>query len=104
MAGKKQSSGENICTIEISVHSVKRKCPLGIKKGDSWIIDSSYIPANFCMNAFGNVFPVLRTFRYGGVHPWDLKGKFGKDTTFVACPDFINQVIYKLKRVTDSEE
>ena len=102
MTKKEQHTHEKVHIVEISVHSVKRACPLGIKEGDSWLIDSSFTPPNFCMNAFGNVFPVLRTFRYGGVHPWDLKGEFGKDTTFVACPDFINQVIYKLKRVTDS--
>ena len=104
MSKKKENSGEKMYTIEISVHSVKGTCPLGIKEGDSWLIDSSFTPVNFCMNAFGNVFPVLRTFRYGGVHPWDLRGGFGKDVTCVACPDFINQVIYKLKRVTDSGE
>jgi len=104
MSKKEQNPKQKVYTVEITVHSVKRACPLGIKEGDKWLIDSSFTPAHFCINAFGNVFPVLRTFRYGGVHPWDLKGDFGKDTTFVACPDFINQVIYKLKRVSNAGE
>lgn len=104
MTKKKVDNQPKNYTIEITVDSVKRKCPLGIKKGDRWLIDSGFTPSNFCLNAFCNVLPVLRTFRYGGIHPWDLKGNFGKDITFVACPDFINQVIYKLRRFPLDDE
>jgi uncharacterized repeat protein (TIGR04076 family) len=101
MPEKKPCVRKKDYVIEIIVDSVKGKCPLGIKKGDRWLIDTSFTPSKFCMNAFGNVFPVLRTFRYGGEHRWDI---YDKDVTYAACPDFRNQVIYKLTRFPLNED
>jgi uncharacterized repeat protein (TIGR04076 family) len=95
MVKKKGCTRTKDYTVRITVESVKGKCPLGIKKGDTWLIDTSFTPSNFCLNAFCNVLPVLRTFRFGGEHRWDMEDK---DITYASCPDFHNQVIYELKR------
>jgi uncharacterized repeat protein (TIGR04076 family) len=71
------------------------KCPQRFKKGDTWFIESNITPANFCMSAFGAIYPTLRTMRYGGEHPL---GEM--DITYAGCPDFHNQVVFEIKRLS----
>ena len=80
------------------VDVIKGKCPQGFKVGDSWLIERNITPTNFCMNAFCQaVYPSVRTFRYGGEHPWDKD----KDVTTVICPDKHAQLVYEVRRLRD---
>ena len=58
--------------VQVTVKDIQGtgKCPLGHKKGDTWLIENSFTPTNFCMIAFAAVYPAIRTMRYGGEHPW----------------------------------
>jgi uncharacterized repeat protein (TIGR04076 family) len=86
--------------VVITVVSVKGRCTLGIKEGDSWTIERNVTPSNFCMNAFTNIYPTLRTFMYGGEQRWDSKDRA---RTLLMCPDFVNQVMYEIKRIRPDE-
>jgi uncharacterized repeat protein (TIGR04076 family) len=72
------------------------KCPQGFKKGDAWLIEKNLTPANFCMSAFGSIYPTIRTMRYGGEHPWG-----DTDVTATGCPDFHNTVVFEIKRLPE---
>jgi uncharacterized repeat protein (TIGR04076 family) len=82
--------------VQVTVREImgSGECPVGYKKGDTWLIDSNMTPANFCMNAFEPVYPAIRTMRYGGIHPWG-----DSEMTSVCCPDWHNPVVFEIKRL-----
>ena len=85
--------------VRVTITEVKgNPCTQGFKVGDTWLIDRNQTPARFCLNAFCQVvYPIVRTFRYGGEHPWDKD----KDVTHVTCPDQTRQVVYEVRRLRE---
>ena len=89
--GRKESK------VQVTITDVqgRGKCSQGFKKGDTWLIEKSVTPTNFCLTALGTIFPVIQTMRYGGEHPWD-KG----DVTHACCPDIHDgPVIFEIRRL-----
>jgi uncharacterized repeat protein (TIGR04076 family) len=88
--------GRDASKLQVTIKDIEGtgKCPQGFNKGDTWVIEKNITPANFCMSAFGTIYPTLRTMRYGGEHPWGES-----DVTYACCPDFHNLVIFEIKRL-----
>ena len=80
--------------VEIKVVSQKGECVLGHKVGDTWTMEST-TPAGLCASAFNSFFPDLRVLRFGGALPWEED----KDTATVACPDALNPVVFRIRRI-----
>lgn len=67
------------------------KCPLGLKVGDSFLIEGAEMPAGFCSWAFNSIFPFLTVLRFGGRLPWEKE-----EEARVCCPDPHNPVVFEL--------
>jgi len=65
-------------------------CDLGIKLGDEYVIDIN--KSDFCGWAYNAIFPYAFALKFGGNFPWEKEG----NTTYVACPDPYNTVVFKL--------
>ena len=88
--------GREASRVQITITDIqgRGKCPLGFKKGDTWLIGSYITPTKFCMEAWHAVYPRVRTMRFGGEHP------FGEsDVHWACCPDFINPVVFEIRRL-----
>jgi uncharacterized repeat protein (TIGR04076 family) len=84
------------CKIRVTVHDVlKKACPQGFKKGDSWLIEDGKTPGGMCAGAYNSLSPAIRLFRLGGEHPWDRD----KDVTYISCPDPESILIYEVRRL-----
>ena len=70
------------------------ECSQGFKKGDTWLIEDNITPTNFCMFAFGVIYPTLKVMRFGGAMPWG-----NSEVTALGCPDFNHTVIYEIRRL-----
>ena len=82
--------------VKLTVHSIlKKECPMGLKVGDSWLMEDSKTPTGMCAALFCTAYPVIRTFRLGGEHPWDED----KDVTHVSCSDPESILILEVKRL-----
>ncbi|MFC2018510.1 TIGR04076 family protein [Chloroflexota bacterium] len=82
--------------VKVTVHEVtKGDCPRGVKVGDSWLVKRGETPGGMCSSAYNAVAPAMRTFRFGGEHPWDVD----KDVAYVSCPDPKHWVIYEVRRL-----
>ena len=55
-----------------------------------------------CLSAFGVLLPAIQTLKYGGSFPWEKD----KKVAYLGCPDQLNQVVYRLERMdeTDTED
>lgn len=88
----KDKSKRRLVSIEIIAVKGKGSCPLGLKKGEKWEIDSAAVPDGFCGWAYHSLFPFLQVLRFGGSFPWEKEGE-----ATVCCPDPDNTVVFKLK-------
>lgn len=79
--------------IKITVESVKGQCPLGNRPGDEFVVDDT-TPAGMCLGAFSALLPAVQAMMYGGSFPWESN----PDVAHIGCPDYINQVVYRLER------
>ena len=88
--------GREASRVQVTVKDIQGtgKCPLGHKKGDTWLIENNFTPTNFCMIAFAAIYPAIRTMRYGGEHPWGES-----DVTSNCCPDWHNPVVFEIRRL-----
>ncbi len=82
----------NIVEIEVVELKKDRKCPLGLKKGQRWMVNSALVPKGFCGWAYHSLFPFLQVLRFGGRFPWEEEGE-----ATVCCPDPVNTVVFRLK-------
>jgi len=81
---------------QVTVHSItKGECSQGFKVGDSWLINRGKTPGDMCDSAYFSVCRAIRTFRFGGEHPWDED----KDVTYVSCHDPKRFLIYEVRRL-----
>jgi uncharacterized repeat protein (TIGR04076 family) len=80
--------------VQIMVISQKGLCGAGHKVGDKWIIGST-TPAGICSITYNVLYPNIRTFKFGGVLPWEKN----PDVCTMACPDPDNPVVFELKRL-----
>ena len=88
--------GRETSKVQVTIKEIQGtgKCPVGHKKGDTWLIDSYITPTNFCMIAFAAIYPTVMTMRYGGEYPWGES-----DVTHTCCPDWHNLVIFEIRRL-----
>ena len=88
--------GREASKVQVTIKDIQGtgKCPLGFKKGDTWLVEKNLTPTNFCMSAFGSVYPAIRTMRYGGEHPWGES-----EVTAACCTDFYNPVVFEIRRL-----
>jgi uncharacterized repeat protein (TIGR04076 family) len=80
--------------IQVTVVSQKGHCSAEHKEGDKWTVTRK-TPAGICAAAFNAFYANLKTMQYGGTFPWGAD----PDTSFVACPDAKNPVVFELKRL-----
>ncbi len=83
---------ENKVVIEILEIKGSGECPLGLKAGQSWIVDSAEVPNSFCGWAYNSISPFIQVLRFGGNFPWEKEGE-----ALACCPDPNNTVVFKLK-------
>jgi uncharacterized repeat protein (TIGR04076 family) len=83
--------------VKVTIKTVtKGECLQGFKVGDCWLIEEDgRTPGGMCPGAYNAVAPAIRTFRFGGSHPWNKD----KDITYVSCPDPDRCVVYEVKRL-----
>lgn len=72
------------------------ECPVGIKVGDSWLIEDGIVPEGICAAAWNAIQPYVVAIRYGGVMPWSGEAEFS-----ACCPDPGNPVVFKMAAVED---
>ncbi len=85
-----KSEGKKV-VVEIVEIKGTGKCPLGLIKGQSWLVDSAEVPKGFCGWAYNSIFPFMQVLRFGGSFPWEKEGE-----ALVGCPDPHNKVVFKL--------
>lgn len=86
-----------ISKVQVTITEIQGRgeCPVGFKKGDTWVIDSYITPTNFCMVAFVAIYPKITTMRHGGESPWGKES----DVTYACCTDWNNPVTYEIRRL-----
>ncbi len=77
---------------------VKGECPLGNRVGDAFIINDT-TPQGMCLGAFTSLLPAAQVMMYGGSFPWEDD----PDVAHIGCPDHVNQVVYRLEKITSRE-
>jgi uncharacterized repeat protein (TIGR04076 family) len=82
--------------LEVTEILVGGECPVGIKVGDSWLIEDGIVPQGICAAAWNAIQPYVVAIRYGGVMPWSGEAKFS-----ACCPDPGNPVVFKMTAVED---
>ncbi|MFC2068619.1 TIGR04076 family protein [Chloroflexota bacterium] len=86
---------DKVYPVQVTVKSIKGKCHERMKQGTTWLIKEGKTPNGVCIYAWNSIYPVVRVFRHGGEHWWNLD----RDVSYVSCPDPENQVIYEVKRL-----
>jgi uncharacterized repeat protein (TIGR04076 family) len=82
--------------LEITEIMVGGECPVGLKVGDSWLIEDGLVPQGMCAAAWNAIQPYVVAIRYGGVMPWSGEAKFS-----ACCPDPGNPVVFKMTAVEE---
>ena len=80
--------------MKITVVSQQGHCRAEHKVGDQWTVTGK-TPEGICLAAFNTLYPNLRAMQYGASFPWGAD----PDTSFAACPDAKNPVVFELKRL-----
>lgn len=90
------------------VIKVKGKCVAGFKAGDKIDLTIPYTEKEvkkmdekkqkFCGSLFHTIFPYICTLQFGGTFPSQKK----KNEKIVICPDAVNVVTMKIKRIKKS--
>jgi len=80
--------------ILIKILEVKGRCKKGLKKGEVFKMNLGDF-SEICPAGMDALYPYISTLRYGGKIAWAKKD----GTCLVQCPDHINAVVYKLKRL-----
>lgn len=52
-----------------------------------------------CLGAFAQLLSAAQVMMYGGSFPWEDR----PDVAHIGCPDYVNQVVYRLERITPAE-
>ncbi len=78
------------------VVGMKGKCTIGMKEGDSFEL-SLHRCGDFCGAFYHAIYPWIVNFQLGG----SLPGAPDADEMEVVCPNAMNQVRLKLKRVKE---
>lgn len=83
--------------IKITVTEVRGggKCDMGIKVGDSWMMEED--KAKFCTWAHSAIFPFIAAMRYGAGFPWEPN----PEVAYACCPDPYNTVVFKIERLDE---
>jgi uncharacterized repeat protein (TIGR04076 family) len=82
--------------LEITEILIGGECPVGLKAGDSWLIEDGIVPQGICAAAWNAIQPYVVAIRYGGVMPWS-----GEATFSACCPDPANPVVFKMTAVEE---
>jgi uncharacterized repeat protein (TIGR04076 family) len=81
--------------VQVTVTEItKGVCPLGMKVGDTWIIDDK-TPNGMCSSAYHTLYPYIRTMSYELLTPSDPVNKY------YSCPDRKHWVIYEIKKLVE---
>lgn len=89
-------NAKKLYSIRVTIESAAGKCPQGFKVGDSWLIEDGKTPAGMCSSAFHSLFQYMKTFRFGGSHPWDKE----EGVAHIACPDSVQRLVYEVRRLS----
>ena len=81
--------------VEMTVISVKGKCNQWHKVGDKFVVEKGASPKGLCLAALNSIMPVYFGLQYGAEFPWENDKKIAR----VACPDYINAVVWELRRL-----
>lgn len=82
--------------LEVTEILLGGECPVGIKVGDSWLIEDGIVPKGICAAAWNAIQPYVVAIRYGGVMPWSGEAKFS-----ACCPDPANPVVFRMVAVDE---
>jgi uncharacterized repeat protein (TIGR04076 family) len=82
--------------LEVTDIMVGGECPVGIKVGDSWLIEDGIVPAGICAAAWNAIQPYVVALRFGGTIPWSGEKQFS-----ACCPDPANPVVFTMTAVSD---
>jgi uncharacterized repeat protein (TIGR04076 family) len=82
--------------LEVTQILIGSECPVGIKVGDTWLIEDGIVPEGMCAAAWNAIQPYVVAIRYGGVMPWSGEAKFS-----ACCPDPANPVVFKMTAVEE---
>ena len=80
--------------VEVTIKSVKGKCPFNYKVGDKVYFDGRIIRGEICYSALLGIFPNVYAWRYGGEFTWGEK-----DSYCQVCPDPENIVTFEVRRI-----
>lgn len=80
--------------VEVTVKSIKGKCPFKYKVGDKILFDGRAIKGDICYSALLTLLPTVHAMRYGIVYPWMTD----KNIETLGCHDWENLVVFELKR------
>ncbi len=89
--------------VTMEVISLKGTCEAGHRVGQTFDLSGEVIlaysgnPKAICPTLYCAVYPNLRVLRFGGSLPWEKD----QDEAHVACPDPLNPLVVKLKRVRE---
>jgi uncharacterized repeat protein (TIGR04076 family) len=72
------------------------ECPVGLKVGDSWLVEDGVVPPGICAAAWNAIQPYVVSIRYGGKMPWSGEAEFS-----ACCPDPANPVVFKMTAVEE---
>jgi len=91
-------AGSNGTPVRLEVTEILAggECPVGIKVGDSWLIEDGIVPQGICAAAWNAIQPYVVAIRYGGVMPWSGEAKFS-----ACCPDPANPVVFKMTAIEE---
>lgn len=82
--------------LEVTEILIGGECPVGLKAGDSWLIEDGIVPQGICAAAWNAIQPYVVAIRYGGVMPWS-----GEATFSACCPDPANPVVFKMTAIEE---
>lgn len=80
--------------VRVTVDSAVGNCPLSAVPGKEFIVADT-TPAGMCLISFGAIFSAIQVLKFGGSFPWEKD----PDVAYMACPDHVNRVVYKIERM-----
>ena len=80
--------------VEVKVIEQKGQCDFGHQVGDIAKFDGNGLEGKICWHSLCSMMVKVHGFLYGADYPW-LEDK---DVAKHPCPDFLNPVIYELRR------
>jgi len=92
----KQTLGRPGATILGTIVSVKRRCWMGHKAGDTFEL-SGNATGGLCGHLYHSIYPYLIMLEYGGSFPDDAANEWPGDRPEFVCPDVHNQVRIQLR-------